>query len=63
MGLLDIMILILLNILNGENPLEMRAYTISQLKRIHDLFTFLVYDVHGFIPDDKIRVIFYYGQE
>ena len=48
---------------DGENPLEMRAYTISQLKRIHDLFTFLVYDVHGFIPDDKIRVIFYYGQE
>ena len=48
---------------NGENPLEIRAYTISQLKRIHDLFTFLVYDVHGFVPDDKIRVIFYYGQE
>lgn len=48
---------------NGENPLEMRAYTIGQLKRIHNLFTFLVYDIHGFIPDEQIRVIFYYGQE
>lgn len=48
---------------DGLNPLEMRAYTIDQLNRIHNLFTFLVYDVHGFVPDDKIRVIFYYGQE
>lgn len=48
---------------DGQNPLEMRAYTIYQLQRIHNLFTFLVYDIHGFVPDNKIRVIFYYGQE
>lgn len=38
---------------------KMKVNTLDELKYIHSVITHMIYDVHGYIPDDKIRVIFY----
>lgn len=47
------------NYWDDEDEIMNHLRTINELNRDYNLFTQLVYDVHGFVPDNQIRVIGY----
>lgn len=42
------------------NEYKFKISKIEQVRKIADIVTYLVYQIRGFVEDDKIRVVFYF---